>query len=822
MNDIASPAGLQTIRELLARISADDYGVWFEVGCALKHLGMSYEVFRDWSATSKKFDKDECANKWEELPSEPRAGLPTLLKYAAASSFKPIPEEMLPPPQTEDECAKQAARYFVTRFNPGEDYELCGWKNDPHRENHLIPDRNVKRLIRLEEGETEEVLSQDKDIRTWLQDGILNGVVVSQNPLSVPPDFKGYAPTDAIVSRYDIALVESDGIPISEQWARLKQMRLPILSVVHSGHESLHIACRIDAGMDAKLYKERVNMLYDYVRGFGFVPDENCKNASRLTRLPGAMRDGKRQHLVCGSCGYSDWETFELCELNNDVVATTAAESPAKGIAPQIQHNRAPATEASCDPEDQALHDELEKEFGEPLTLSSKGTVTMLNESFWAAFVLRKRGLSKVFGITWKYVPANGLWKTVSDEEMNNMIIKTAHEYGSSRGLSDLVMKFNEPTCNHVRKFMKSAETDPFKDRPHNLIHVGNGMLEINDDGTCVLKPFSPDYYSRNQTSIAYDPAAQCPRFKGELLEPMLPQDDIEVLQRYCGQCLLGVNITQTFLVLTGTPGGGKGTIVNLIRAIIGGDNCVEMRTEHLGERFELARFIGKTFLTGSDVPSDFLLKKSAGKIKSLCGWDLLCAEIKGVTEPIPMIGNFNIVITANDRLKVNVDGDIGAWRRRMLWITFENQGTDNPVTDFAGVLLREEGPGILNWMIEGAVKVLQGGFPRESLSSKRVERLLQESNSIYGFLTNCIEKTDSGPGISIDDLGKKYHDWCIANDWEPLYGLETRRKLTRGLESLFHVPQAHNIVCNGCNLRGYHGVAFKADVVSVGTPTTP
>jgi P4 family phage/plasmid primase-like protien len=320
---------------------------------------------------------------------------------------------------------------------------------------------------------------------------------------------------------------------------------------------------------------------------------------------------------------------------------------------------------------------------------------------------------------------------------------------------------------------------------------------------------FSPDYHSRNQTPIVYDPAAQCPRFRGELLEPMLPQDDIEILQRYCGQCLLGVNITQTFLVLTGTAGGGKGTIINLIRLIIGEDNCVEMRTEHLGERFELARFIGKTFLTGSDVPSDFLQKKGAGKIKSLCGWDLLCAEIKGVTEPIPMIGNFNMVITANSRLKVNVDGDIDAWRRRMLWITFEKPRPANPIPDFAGVLLCEEGPGILNWMIEGAVKLLQDGFPSDSLSSKRVERLLQESNSIYGFLTTCVEKTDFKANITADELVSKYNNWCLTNDWEPFVGLTGRRKLIKGLETLFHVTLVHSIDREG-DQRGFNGVRFK------------
>ena len=301
-----------------------------------------------------------------------------------------------------------------------------------------------------------------------------------------------------------------------------------------------------------------------------------------------------------------------------------------------------------------------------------------------------------------------------------------------------------------------------------------------------------------------------------ELLAPMLPENDIEILQLYCGQCLLGINLFQKFLLLTGTPGGGKGTLVSIIRAIVGEANSVELRTEHLGERFELARFIGKTLLIGSDVPSEFLLYKTAGKVKSLCGWDLLSAEVKGLTESVPLIGNFNMIITANSRLRVNVDGDTGAWKRRMLWIPYEMPETQTPISDFAGVLLREEGPGILNWMVQGAAKLIHNGFPSESLSSRRVERLLQESNSVFGFLTTCIEKTDSGAGISVDELASKYTNWCQSNDWEPLWGPAGRRKLTMGLESLFHVPQAHDIVRNGRNLRGYNGVAFKSPTPTI------
>ena len=134
----------------------------------------------------------------------------------------------------------------------------------------------------------------------------------------------------------------------------------------------------------------------------------------------------------------------------------------------------------------------------------------------------------------------------------------------------------------------EGASSHPKAETPY-FIHVANGVLEVNKDSV-ELKPFSPDYYSRNRCEIAYNTSAECPRFIKDLMERALPPEDIDTIQRYCGQCLLGDNLTQTFLLLTGNAGSGKGTIVNIIQRVIGRQNCTELRTKHLEERFEIAR----------------------------------------------------------------------------------------------------------------------------------------------------------------------------------------------------------------------------------------
>lgn len=107
--------------------------------------------------------------------------------------------------------------------------------------------------------------------------------------------------------------------------------------------------------------------------------------------------------------------------------------------------------------------------------------------------------------------------------------------------------------------------------------------------------------------------------------------------------------------------------MVNILEGLIGRHNCCELRTEHLDQRFEIARFVGKTLLTAKDVKSSFLNTPGAAKIKALTGKDTLTADFKGVSTGVDVIGNFNVVITANTELHVALDGDKEAWRRRLL-----------------------------------------------------------------------------------------------------------------------------------------------------------
>ncbi len=170
-----------------------------------------------------------------------------------------------------------------------------------------------------------------------------------------------------------------------------------------------------------------------------------------------------------------------------------------------------------------------------------------------------------------------------------------------------------------------------------------------------------------------------------------LDGDDVDLLIRWSGSVLLGLNIAQRFMLLEGRAGGGKGTFVEVLEAIIGEDNSVQMRTALLDERFEAGRYMGKLLLGGKDVPGNFLEERGASVIKSLICGDRLTGEIKGSMETPSLSGQFGMVITCNSRLRVRLDRDTEAWRRRLILLRYDRHKPEHLVAEFSEKLIKEE-----------------------------------------------------------------------------------------------------------------------------------
>jgi putative DNA primase/helicase len=339
-------------------------------------------------------------------------------------------------------------------------------------------------------------------------------------------------------------------------------------------------------------------------------------------------------------------------------------------------------------------------------------------------------------------------------------------------------------------------------------------MLKITESGT-ILHPFNPEYYSRNPIPVAWNPEAKCAEFMDVLLRSAMGAADVDLLVRWSGSVLLGGNLAQRFMMLEGTAGGGKGTFVEVLEAIMGEGNSVQMRTALLEARFEIGRFVDKTLLAGKDVAGDFLEEPGASVIKSLVGHDKLTGEIKGSMETPDIRGTFGVVITCNSRLRVRLDGDVEAWRRRMLLIRYERPKPEHRIAGYSKKLLEKEAEGILVLFVAGAMRHLGelrelGDFRITAKQQERVDALLLESDSLRHFVEQQIYAVEGGVLPSADVVGA-YFEFCKEEDWSPLPAGRVFRALPDIMMELF----GSNLGSHGQNekgerLNGYPKVALR------------
>jgi phage/plasmid-associated DNA primase len=454
----------------------------------------------------------------------------------------------------------------------------------------------------------------------------------------------------------------------------------------------------------------------------------------------------------------------------------------------------------------------IARKYGNPVFLNKQGKPAQLNERYWAALYARLNDIlyepdEREFYL---YDGSSGLFRIISVDfirgQLDSLVRKLFPDY--SRLATELNLR-------GVIAFLRTEteERDAFKNHG-DFVHLANGILKF-DNGRFVLEDFSPSFLSRNQSPVSYDCDAEAPEFI-EFLKPLC-DDDKTLVRKYFGQLLFGRNITQTILLLDGESATGKSTLTKIMRNIVGEQNCYELRTALLADRFELGRYIGKTFLVAPDVDARFLSTQGASLLKPLVGGDPLPAELKQRNSRFTVPGVFNVVITSNCRLRVRLQGDNEAWRRRLLIVRYENTRNGRTIPDYDKVLVEKEGSGILNFALRGLEDAWRdiaengGRFKLAKIHNARVDKLLNESDSLRVFLKDSIA-VEARRDLTAAEILEQYYRDCIDEELSPVPLSDARKILDSLMMELFGVSRSGSILRDGKNQRGFSGVRFRND----------
>ena len=424
---------------------------------------------------------------------------------------------------------------------------------------------------------------------------------------------------------------------------------------------------------------------------------------------------------------------------------------------------------------DNAQYAQLVAEWGEPYSVSEKGNIFLNQMFFVARFALEHLVLHEPDERRfYTYDASTGAWVLTTADAIKITLAEDWQRFAHETGETKLIPKRTNSLLESLVALLRgyTEKRDAFKSSGP-VIHCANGMLELSPDRATLCK-FSPLYYSRNPSPLSWDPSAECPRFLNVLLKSALGTDDISLVQRWFGAILLGGNLAQRIMLILGTAAGGKSTLLRIIEAIVGQRNVCQLRTDLLAERFETSRFIGKRLLAGKDVSGNFLQSRGAHVLKALVGDDQLSGELKGLNAAPSILGQFDAAITCNSHLRVKLDGDAEAWRRRLLIVSYERPKPEVRIARFAEELLEAEGSGILRFGVEGAMMHLReleevADFRLTPKQTARVDALLAESDSLRCFASERIYKCPNSDPLPTDEIVNAYWDYCRERDWMPL-----------------------------------------------------
>ncbi len=469
----------------------------------------------------------------------------------------------------------------------------------------------------------------------------------------------------------------------------------------------------------------------------------------------------------------------------------------------------------------QVFDETISRKFGQPYYLGRNGQIKTINHRFWAGLYLTENHLlyEPDEGQFYRYVEECGLWTATTEEVLRETIAARLLDFSREPGKENFEEKNTRTNLDTIIAHLKGqAEKLGIFDKKKRIVHCANGILRLKDKGGATFTGFNVNDYSRNQSPIAFDKEAECPRFLKELIKGGVGDEDTILIQKWMGLALLGDNAPQRFLILDGQAGGGKSTLIRIIREIVGSQNVYQLRTQHLGDRFELFRYIGKTLLIGSDVSGRFLTHKYAHVIKSLVGGDPLRGEGKNKNGCFDIKGNFNIIISCNTRLKVLLEDDIGAWKRRLLIVRYVKPPPKKPIPDFDVQLVEKEGSGILNWALEGLQKALadideSGNLRLSQEQERRVGALLAESESVRHFVDHCLIR-DTNSDVTSDESVQAYAEYCSDRAWNPLPITVVQQQLPDLMLEFFRAAKSNSVQRDGKSQRGWRGVRL-ADVPS-------
>ncbi len=330
------------------------------------------------------------------------------------------------------------------------------------------------------------------------------------------------------------------------------------------------------------------------------------------------------------------------------------------------------------------------------------------------------------------------------------------------------------------------------------LLNVRNGTVDLQ---TGQLRPHNPVDLLTMQAPVSFDPTAAAPLWSA-CVTTWQPDPEVRgYLQRSAGWGLTGLH-TEHLFVHVGNGGNGKSKYHGAIADVLGPFCVIPHKSLLVASKHEqhpttLASLFRARTIVAPETSQDDRLDEEM--IKNLTGGDTLRARRMREDE-WSFAPSWTAHVHTNHRPRIKGTDD-GIWRRVRLvpWSVTIPAGQRDP--DLAGKL-RNEAPGILNWLIGGALAWQKRGLEAPDSVMLATSQYRTEQDHVGKFLVETMD-VDGANSITAKALRDTYEAWCADAGEAAWTAHRIGRDLSaRGFDSAL-VGQSRTRTWIGLDLKG-------------------
>ena len=293
------------------------------------------------------------------------------------------------------------------------------------------------------------------------------------------------------------------------------------------------------------------------------------------------------------------------------------------------------------------------------------------------------------------------------------------------------------------------------------LLNLPSGTCDLR---TGAVREHNAQDYITKQTAV--DPSGDGMDVWEDALQTFFQGDAdlIRYVQEIVGLAAIGKVYIEALVIAYGEGRNGKSTFWNTIARVLGtysGNMSADTLTVGCKRNVkpELAEAKGKRMIIAAELEEGMRLNTS--NVKQLCSTDEIYAE-KKYKAPFSYVPTHTLVLYTNHLPRVGAI-DQGTWRR-LIVIPFNAKIEGKAdIKNYADFLFKTAGSAVLQWIIEGAKRVISNDYKivQPKVVRDAIQKYKENNDWLSHFLDDCCEVGDDFEAKS-GEFYDAYRSYCL------------------------------------------------------------